>query len=526
MATATMSETPSNDQGFAEAHPVLILIAILVLAATLRLVVLDKNPPGLFRDEARKAFSTWSLLTTGKDLTGRSWPLQVKELKAYTTPFYHWFSIPLFSTLGVSVFSTRLLAALAGSLACLFVFLLAKEWISVSAGCWSALLLAISPWHLLFSRWANQGILMTVFIPAAVWLTVRALREAGVKMWIHSVLAALLWALSWNAYEPSRLFAPLLFFAVMGIEGSRSNKSLLRLSGIGALTVIFLLPFLVDIWNNWAETQLRLSALTGKEPLTPLSFSRNYFSHWNPLYLFLLGDQNPRHHVFGMGQLSALEILACLAGIYGLWKLSGSWRGWLIAWLVLAPIPAAITQESLPHALRTLMIIPAISVLGGIGIHFTLQHIPPRHRKLARNGLALGILAQLLLTIFLFFFVYPQKSAMHWEKGFLEAIRTVEIQRREKDICVISGLIEFPEAIVEFATLPDPLEIQAGKPLPGYRFEDTGSLLNPLDFPEATLFLIRPEEIRIPPWWREIQPAPEEKAMAGFWGLYRDERVK
>ncbi|MBK7496698.1 MAG: hypothetical protein IPI28_15380 [Candidatus Omnitrophica bacterium] len=102
----------------------------------------------------------------------------------------------------------------------------------------------------------------------------------------------------------------------------------------------------------------------------------------------------------------------------------------------------------------------------------------------------------------------------------------MEIQRREKDICVISGLIEFPEAIVEFATLPDPLEIQAGKPLPGYRFEDTGSLLNPLDFPEATLFLIRPEEIRIPPWWREIQPAPEEKAMAGFWGLYRDERVK
>ncbi|MBK7496697.1 MAG: glycosyltransferase family 39 protein [Candidatus Omnitrophica bacterium] len=250
-----MSETPSNDQGFAEAHPVLILIAILVLAATLRLVVLDKNPPGLFRDEARKAFSTWSLLTTGKDLTGRSWPLQVKELKAYTTPFYHWFSIPFFSTLGVSVFSTRLLAALAGSLACLFVFLLAKEWISVSAGCWSALLLAISPWHLLFSRWANQGILMTVFIPAAVWLTVRALREAGVKMWIHSVLAALLWALSWNAYEPSRLFAPLLFFAVMGIEGSRSIKSLLRLSGIGALTAIFLLPFLVDIWNNWAETQ-------------------------------------------------------------------------------------------------------------------------------------------------------------------------------------------------------------------------------------------------------------------------------
>lgn len=525
MATATMTDNPSGGRSLLETYPVLSLIFLLILAASLRLVALEKNPPGFFRDEARKAYSTYSLLTTGKGLTGRSWPLQIKELNAYTTPFYHWFSLPFFSTLGVNVLGTRLLAALAGSLACLFVYLLAKEWHSAAAGFWSALLLAISPWHLLFSRWANQGILMTLFIPAAAWLTVRALRESGLRMWVYSILSALLWALSWNAYEPSRLFTPMFFVALMVIEGSRSKKSLFQLAGIGGATVIFLIPFLWDIWIHWSETQLRLAALTGREPLTPLTFSRNYFLHWNPLYLCLLGDQNPRHHIFGMGQLSPLEIMAGMAGIYALWYQTGHWRGWLIAWLVLAPIPAAITQESLPHALRTLMIIPAFAILGGIGIQYLLQHMPCKFRKWAHTGIAVILLSQLFITLFLFFFVYPQKSGMFWEKGFLEALRTVEIQRREKDVCVISGLVEFPQATVEFATLPNPSDIQAGKPLPGYLFEDTGNPLNPLDFPNASLFLIRPGEIRIPPWWREIKPPPEEEAMRGYWELYRDERA-
>jgi len=204
----------------AEKSPSFILL-ILILAGAIRLVGLSNNPPGFFRDEADKSYTTYSLLQTGKDLSGRHWPLQIKAFGAYTSPLYHWFSLPFIGIFGVSVWTTRLVAALAGTLACLGVYLLGREMAGNRAGLFSALLLAVSPWHFLFSRWANQGMLMTLFLPLGAWATWRAVRSppaANKKVWRWVGLAGLFWALAWIAYAPARLFVPLILFALLGLE--------------------------------------------------------------------------------------------------------------------------------------------------------------------------------------------------------------------------------------------------------------------------------------------------------------------
>jgi 4-amino-4-deoxy-L-arabinose transferase-like glycosyltransferase len=537
-------ETPSA-QSRSRFFQVLPIGLILLLALGLRLWGLDHNPPGLFRDEARKAYSTYSLIETGRDLTGRVWPLQVKEFTAFTTPFYHWFSIPFIASMGVTLTSTRLLAALAGSLACLFVFLLGRDWVNRSTGLWAALILAVSPWHLLFSRWANQGILMTLFIPAALWLTWKTLghdREeisvpanhadashaeetptSGVVnsfAWRWILPASFCWALAWNAYEPARLFVPLFLFALIGIEAYK-GRSVIRLFFVGVLTVVWISPFVFDIVWKWNETQARLSAIAGDQPFNPAVFIGNYLLHWNPVYLFWSGDSNPRHHISGQGQLSWLECIAFLAGLFFLWKGNGLWRPWLVAWLLLAPVPAAFTHEGLPHALRTLMIVPAIALVAGYGVSQLVDRLPCPFHMVAPVPLVVLFLIQMGYTWTCFNGAYREETALYWEGGFVEAIKTVETNRKEGETCVISGLVEFPQSIVEFVTLPDPRLIQSGEALKGYRFVPTGQPLNPLEYKDARLFLIRPNEIRTPPWWQEIRPDEANEAMRVGWQLFR-----
>ena len=509
------------------------LLAILLLAAALRFVDLSSNPCGLFRDEADKGYSTYSLLETGRDLSGRVWPLQIKAFNAYTSPFYHWFSLP-FVAGGLTVFSIRILSALAGTAACLAVFLLGNEWGGRRTGLVAALFLAVSPWHLLMSRWANQGILMTVFVPLAVWLTWKCVHglgnRSGKRTWGLGIGASFFWALAWNAYAPARLFVPLLLISVLAVEAlawKTNRRAPLAVFLIGSGTVLFISPFLFDILSHWGETQARLRFLAGDTPFDPAVFAVNYLSHWNPVFLFWSGDSNLRHHFFahGQGQMTWLEGLACLLGIAALVKGEGRWRGWLVAWLLLAPVPAAITREGLPHALRTLMVVPALAVLAGVGVDFLSRKVPDRLTRFCTPAVVVCLSIQACISTWFFHFDYPERSAPDWEAGMVEAIRTVENVRREGEICTVSGIVEFPESIIQFVVKPDPAAIQNGQGIPGYRFLETGRPFDPRRDDRAGLFLLRYWEARKPPWWDRLNPEPSEAEMDRFWRLYRSKGV-
>jgi len=508
------------------------LFGVLLVAALIRFVGLSSNPCGLFRDEADKGYTTYSLLQTGRDLGGRFWPPQIKSFGAYTSPFYQWFSLPSIATCGLTVFSTRLVAALAGTLACLAVYLVGVEWGGRRTGLFSALLLAVSPWHLLFSRWANQGILTTLFIPLAVWLTwksVEAVRERdGDFPWWGIVGACIFWSLGWNAYAPARLFVPLFLLAILGIEcflggGNRRRGSVVFCIGLG--TAVLILPFAADILLHWEETQTRLRFLAGDGPLGPWSFAANYFSHWDPRYLLWRGDANLRHHydALGQGQITWTEAAACIVGAYALIEGKGSWRGWLVAWLVLAPVPAAVTREGIPHALRTLFLVPGLALLGGTGLGFLWEGLSGKRRGWTGKGGILAVLAlQTALSLHSFSYDYPGKSGLAWESGMVEAIGMVERVRDGEEPCTVSGIVEYPEAAVEFVVKPDPLAIQEGRGIPGYRFIETGRRFDASADDRAGLFLMRSWEIQVTPsWWRQIRPLSEEAKMWKHWRLYR-----
>src|SRR5258706_10113089 len=132
----------------------ILIILILILATLLRLVALDKFPAGLNADEAAIGYNAWSLIQTGKDEHGISWPLVFRSFDDYKPPVYFYLVLPFVKFLGLNIWAVRLPSAILGIASVFLIYLLAKILIPKNKyfPYFSPLLLTVSPWHLQFSR--------------------------------------------------------------------------------------------------------------------------------------------------------------------------------------------------------------------------------------------------------------------------------------------------------------------------------------------------------------------------------------
>jgi len=163
-------------------------LVIFLIAAVLRFYRLGENPPSLDWDEASMGYNAYSLLLTGKDEYGNAWPISIRSFNDYKPPLYTYTLIPTIAVFGLNEFAVRFPSALAGTLTVLVTYFLVAELFShknskfeirnskflpaIAAG-----LLAISPWHLQFSRVAFEANLALFFFVLAVFLLAKALLD-------------------------------------------------------------------------------------------------------------------------------------------------------------------------------------------------------------------------------------------------------------------------------------------------------------------------------------------------------------
>ncbi len=100
-----------------------ILFAILALATILRLWRISDVPVSLFGDELDVGYHAYSILKTGKDYSGNSWPLHFQSLAEWRTPLYLYSAVPTVALFGISPLGVRLPAAIFGVLG-IFAFYL------------------------------------------------------------------------------------------------------------------------------------------------------------------------------------------------------------------------------------------------------------------------------------------------------------------------------------------------------------------------------------------------------------------
>ena len=206
----------------------IILGLILFTAAILRLWDFGKVPISPDWDEVALGYNAYSLLHTGRDEYGKFLPIVLRSFDDYKPALYAYFSIPAVALFGLNTFAVRLPSAVFGVLAVIATYFLVKELFKTNPkseilnpkqiqntkykilntemiALLSAFLLAISPWHIQFSRVAfeaNVGVALNVF---GILFFLKAFK----KPWFL-LLSALMLGLSLHVYQSEKVFVPLL----------------------------------------------------------------------------------------------------------------------------------------------------------------------------------------------------------------------------------------------------------------------------------------------------------------------------
>jgi len=417
------------------------------LAAVLRFYHLGSNPPSPYWEEAALGYDAYSILKTGKDFHGNSWPLVAFEsFGDYKPSLYFYATVPSVVIFGLNTFAVRFPSALFGTLTVLLVYFLIKD---KRTALIASLLLAISPWHLQLSRAgfeANLGLFLLVL---------------GV-FWSPAL------ALSMFAYHANRILAPLLFL-VLAATG--------RIKNFWRSSLVFLVLILPILWQfnspvirqRFSET----SAFTTLEPIIKSNqliaadgggiiarlihhrfwqysqiFLTNYFSHFNFNYLFLQGDANSRHSIQTVGGLYLIEAPFLLYGLLQSLKKRTKTDLMLLAWLFLAPIPAALTLAS-PHALRSLAMLIPLTIFTARGVI--------RFKKI----FFIILILEFSRYLYLYHQVYPNQWASQWQSGYREMVQYVDANKDKYNQIYITRSLGRPSIYYWFYTKTDPRLVQA-----------------------------------------------------------------
>lgn len=470
-----------------------LLFLILGVAVFLRFFQLGVNPPSLTWDEVALGYNAYSLGIDGKDEFGQFLPTAYLEsFGDYKPPLYAYLDILPVKIFGLTEFAVRFPSAFFGSLTVLVTYFLIRRIFNISkqkdlyalAG---AGVLALSPWHIMLSRAGFEANIATFFLVVGAWSFLAAIQE---KKWLLLV-SSFSFVLSLYSFNSSRIVAPIL----VGVLALGFYKDLLKIKKqavlsvvMGVILVLPLVPFMlspqakvrfqeVNIFTDPKLIENRnqqvvndnnsiLShVLHNHRVVYAQAFLKHYFDHFNPSFLFIKGDINPKFSIQDVGQLYLIELPFLLIGLFMLFrKKEGYW--WIIpVWLIIAIIPAGTARET-PHALRTEAVLPTFQILVGYGlvcaaIFFERSVRAIVIKRLVYVFVAISFFASIFYFQYEYYTHYPVRFSADWQYGYKESIKYVLQHKSEYDRIYEMGGMGRPYIYYLFYTKTDPREFRA-----------------------------------------------------------------
>lgn len=475
----------------------LLLVVVLFLGLFLRFWRLPSSPVSLSIDEVAIGYNAYSILKTGRDEWGEFMPLAFRSIGDYKLPLLEYLMVPSIAILGLTEFGTRFTVALVGSITILFVYLLIKEMTgNKGISLFTAFSVAISPWHLQYSRMTHEAIVALFFIIAGTWLFLKSTNTKKNFYW----LSAILFILSLYTYHTQRFFTPVFVFGLLVIFYQKvfEKKNLRRNLLVLIFGLVFSLPYFKIMLGSEGQTRVN-NVFLGRdvdisyqlhkndEKLTLVQkvfdnntlimfnfWSKRYLEYFDIPYLFFKGMKLSISQAPAVGLFHLFELPFFLVGVWliivkrrylgkNMYKL-------FLLMVFLGPLAASLANNE-QHPARSLVLIPSFQLLTGTGMFFFWEKIKKLNvlKKYFIIGFSFLIFASsLVYYLDLYHLHYPINFSEYWSYGMKEAaLFAWDHQKEYKNIVVDSSFgtqgpftVSTPHLYVYFYGKYDPWLLQ------------------------------------------------------------------
>jgi len=454
----------------------LALILIFFLSLFLTFFKIGSVPPSLNWDEAAVGWNAKTIFHTRRDEYGTRLPLSFKSFGDFKAPLYIYLTAPIVGIFGMNEISVRFVSALSGLLSVLVLYFLVKELIlknnhishiTYHISLLSALMLIVSPWHIMMSRFASEQTLANFFILLAILAFFKSFKK---RFWL--VISAVSFALSFYCYHSPKIFVPFLVTGLFLIFKKRlAAKKIVLWSAVSLLVaLLLLLPLGKSLISSGGQTRFSQTSIfyTKEGERQPLNlnliqkFAKNYLNHFSPKFLFLGGDKNPRMQMKKIGPLLLIEAPFLLWGLLTLVKQRKKKSAkFLLWWLAIGPIAAAVGFEA-PHPIRAFHLLPALIItmsLGILGFFRFLKNFKKSLRLILFCSVAIFFFINISYFIYRYFIFYPVYSAPDWQYGHKQVAQIAqEYEEKVKKIIMTSHYGQ-PHIFMLFYQKRDPQQV-------------------------------------------------------------------
>lgn len=444
---------------------IFILTLILLGAFFVRIYNLSNLPQGLFCDEASIGYNAYTLVASGTDEYGKKMPIFFEAFGEYKNPIQVYSTTIPVLIFGLNEFSVRVTSVIYGLGSLIVFYFLLKEIFRASAykkniALLGTFFLAITPWHLHFSRVSLEGIMAFVFFTT---LGVLFFLKSQQKP-IYLLFAAGMLTISMYAYFPARLFVPFfgIFIAILYHKFLLKNKKYTFFALL--ILILLLLPlvfhlFLQDGFARWRQVSIFYNQ--SQNVNSTIHIMTNYFLHFSPDFLFLKGDSGMkdnlinRHSVMGFGELYVFELPLLFLGIYYLFRQNKKICILLLGWLLLYPLGSMFTTDLNPQATRSIIGVIPFTILSCAGVLCVIKKFDPTLRR--RAAFILGITVMVALCYFYAYFrtytiIYPTFSSgfWGWQSGPRDVVNYFLEHKNNYEQMIMMGSLNQPEIFIKF----------------------------------------------------------------------------
>ncbi|OGY18546.1 MAG: hypothetical protein A3F04_00540 [Candidatus Chisholmbacteria bacterium RIFCSPHIGHO2_12_FULL_49_9] len=462
------------------------LYLILILAAILRLLWLDRFPAGFDMDEVQVGYNAYSILKTLRDENGNFLPLHTSFYNEARPMLSMYLTSPWIALFGVNVFAVRFSVALLGVFAVFLTYVLVKKLFDdEQLALLSSALFAVSPWHIILSRSTTDGALGLVFFLGSMLLLVSWVKSKGTALLLLTYLS---WVVTYFSYIGVRPFIYIhaLFWIIFLLVKHRKSQALVLSLMLALFTV---LPVWVTIQSGAGLARYRqIGNITPQSAVARLQtsfledggvglpivvtrlfhnkvensareFFREYFKYVSLNFLFVQGGYPTRYVVPEQTLQYWFEAPFFLLGLFAAVKRFKLSSAYALFWFLAGGLPAALTTEDAPNIQRSVFMLPGFQIITAMGFVFVYRKVQKR-AKLLRTLVTVLFVVGVVWEIGRFSHQYTIHQPLHqpWNRNiqFPEIVAYVNQVQSKYDKILISKSGTEPYLYFLFFTKTDP----------------------------------------------------------------------